>query len=130
VIRQPLQLQGDTPQRVGAGGRFGPGQRLNRLRVGECVRDRRVAGGGLDHVHRTLVRAGNERPLDAPVLIAEGDLEVEDALAVALEPEVSGLDDAGVHGADRHLVDFVAFDAEEVGHARQRAGEDGMTGAP
>ena len=47
-----------------------------------------------------------------------------------MEAEVSELDDAGVHGADRHLVDFVALDAEEVGHPGQRTREDGMTGAP
>ena len=40
-----------------------------------------------------------QRPLDAAVLVAERDLEVEHLLAVALEAEVAGLDDAGVDGA-------------------------------
>jgi hypothetical protein len=54
------------------------------------------------------------------VLIAERDLEVEDLLAVALEAEVAGLDDAGVDRADGDLVDLLAFHAEEVGHAGNR----------
>ena len=42
---------------------------------------------------RRPVGPAEERPLDAAVLEAEGDLEVEDALAVALEAEVPRLDD-------------------------------------
>ena len=34
---------------------------------------------------------------------------------MALETEVPRLDDTGVNGTDRHLVDLLAFDAEEVG---------------
>ncbi len=78
--------------------------------------DRRVAGGGLDVGQRPLVRPAHERALDAAMLIAERDLEVKDLLAVALEPEVPGLDDAGVDRTDGHLVHLVALDPEEVGH--------------
>ena len=42
---------------------------------------------------------------------------MEDLLAVALEAEVPRLDDAGVDRTDRDLVDLLAFDAVEVGHA-------------
>jgi hypothetical protein len=42
------------------------------------------------------------------MLVPEGDLEVQDRLALALEPEVAGFDDARVHGTDRDLVDRVA----------------------
>jgi hypothetical protein len=55
--------------------------------------------------------------LDAAVLVAERDLELEDVLAVALEAEVAGLDDAGVHRPDRDLVDRLALDAAELAHA-------------
>ena len=72
-----------------------------------------------------LVRAADERPLDAAVLIAERDLQVEDLLAVALEAEVPRLDDAGVDRADRHLVDLLAFDAVEVGDADDRRSSGG-----
>ena len=64
------------------------------------------------------VRATRERALDAAVLVAERDLEVEDLLAVALEAEVARLDDAGVDRADRDLVHLLALDREERVHAR------------
>ena len=47
------------------------------------------------------------------VLVAEDDLEGEDVLAVALEAEVTRLDDAGVHRPHRDLVDLLALHAEE-----------------
>ncbi len=80
--------------------------------------DRRVAGERLGVVDRTRRRPAAQGLLDAAVLVAERDLEVEDLLAVALEAEVSGLDDAGVDRADRDLVDLVALDAVEVAHRR------------
>ena len=64
-----------------------------------------------------LVGTTDERALHAAVLIAKGDLQVEDVLAVALEAEVSRLDDAGVDGTDGDLVDLVPLDAVEVHHA-------------
>ena len=82
----------------------------------------RVARDRLDVVDGPLVRAADERPLDAAVLVAERDLEVEDLLAVALEAEVPRLDDAGVDRADRDLVDLLALDAVEVGDADGGAG--------
>ena len=86
-------------------------------------------------------RAADQGPLDAAVLVAQRDLQVEDVLAVALEAEVARLDDAGVDRPDGDLVDLLALDPEEVGHARQdrvarprdprrpgRAGTSGGTG--
>ena len=66
------------------------------------------------------MRAAEHRPLDPPVLIAERDLEVEDVLAVTLKAKVTGLDHAGVHGPDGHLVHLVALDAIEVRHSDLR----------
>ena len=45
---------------------------------------------------------------------------MEDLLAVALEAEVPGLDDAGVDRADRDLVDLLALDPVEVRDADDR----------
>ena len=42
-------------------------------------------------------------------------------LAGALEAEMPGLDDPGVHRAHRHLVDLAALDLEELAHRRARA---------
>jgi len=71
-------------------------------------------------VKRAFARATREHPPDAPVLIAEGDLQVIDRLAVALEAEMARFDDAGVHGTDGHLVNLLAGDLEEVRHAARR----------
>ncbi len=90
-----------------------------RLRVGRRVADRRVAGERLDPGGGLPVGTAEERLLDAAVLEAEGDLEVEDALAVALEAEVPRLDDARVDRADGDLVDLVPLDAEEVADGGQ-----------
>ena len=71
-------------------------------------------------VERSFVRPADEGPLDAAMLIAERDLQVEDLLAMALEAEMPGLDDPGVNRADRDLMNFLAFDSKEVGDADQR----------
>ena len=41
---------------------------------------------------------------------------MQHAFAVTLEAEMSRLDHARVYRADGHLVDFVPFDAEKIGH--------------
>ena len=113
-----------TPRTTSArGGSDAAGERLERLAVGGRVGDRGVAGGGLHEVDGARRRAAGERPLDPAVLVAERDLEVEHVLAVALEAEVAGLDDAGVDRPDRHLVDLVAVDAVEVGDPDRTARE-------
>src|SRR5262245_56098846 len=47
------------------------------------------------------------------MLVAERNLQMEDGLAVALKPEVAGLDDASVNGSDRDFMDLFARDCEE-----------------
>ena len=64
----------------------------------------------------------SEGPLDAAMLIAERDLEVKDLFAVALEPEVPGLDHAGVDRTDGHLVHLVPLDPEEIRHPGKDCG--------
>ncbi len=53
------------------------------------------------------------------MLEAQGDLEVEDLFAVALEAEMARLDDARVDRSHGHFVDFFAFDAVEIPDGRQ-----------
>ena len=58
------------------------------------------------------VGAGHQ-PLDALVDVAEPLLEPHDGLAVGGEAEMPGLDDAGMHRADRDLVQALALGRQE-----------------
>ena len=51
-----------------------------------------------------LNRASNHEALDPSVHIAEPFLQADDRLAAGSEAEMAGLDNAGVHGSDRDLV--------------------------
>ena len=90
MVGQPFQLEGDATQRLGADGDLAAGQGLDRLAVGRGVADRGVARHRLHQVDRPLVRAADQGPLDAAMLVAERDLQVKDLLAVALEAEMPG----------------------------------------
>src|SRR5258708_28980405 len=68
-------------------------------------------------MNAALVRSAEERCLHAAVLITERDRQGNHLLAVPLEAEVSRLDHARVHGADRDLMHFLTFDAIKVGHS-------------
>src|SRR6266511_4954015 len=48
------------------------------------------------------------------MLVAQHDLQEEDLLAVSLKPEMAGLDDAGMHRADRDLVHLMPGNLEEI----------------
>ena len=50
---------------------------------------------------------------DTAVLVSEHNFEVKYFFAVALEAEMTGLDDAGVHRPHRHFMNFVAIDPIE-----------------
>ena len=123
MVRKPLQFQRDTAQGLCARRRVAIRQRLERLAVGRRVADRRVARQRSHVKDRARSRAADQRALDAAMLVAERDFEVEDLLAVALEPEMAGLDDARVDRADRDLMDLLAADLEKFGDARAAARE-------
>ena len=120
MVGQALQLQGDAPQapaRARGAGTAGqglqrPGSRRWRGRWW-CRRRGSPRGAWLRGCG-----PAEHGLLDAAVLVAQGDLQVEHLLAVALEAEVARLDDPGVDRADRHLVDLLALDPVEVDHAR------------
>src|SRR5207253_6881514 len=82
--------------------------------------DGRVACQGFDEVDGPCVRSAHECTLNPAMLIAKGNFQVEDVLAVALETKMSRLNDAGVHRPHCYLVDFFPFNAVEVRHANDR----------
>ncbi len=103
VVVEALQLEQHDPQRRRARRHLDAGQPLDRVAVGERVTDRRVAGNRLGEEQPVSPRQPLEALLDSLVNVEEPELQIQHRLAGHAKPEVSGLDDARVHRADRHL---------------------------
>ena len=88
-------------------------------RVGDGAVARDAAGEPAPPRSRS---APAHQPLDALVHVAEPLLEAHHGLAVGGEAEMAGLDDAGVHRADRDLVQALALDRQERVGRRRAAG--------
>src|SRR5439155_20440164 len=73
-----------------------------------------VAGDRLREMDASLVGPAAHRLFDAAVLVAEHDFQMEDALAVTVEAKMPGLDDPGMHRANRDLMYFGPGDLEEI----------------
>ena len=114
VVGQAFEFERDGPQPLRAQRRLGPGEGFHDGRVGGGVGDGRVAGHGFHLAHRRAVRAAGERLLDAAMLVAERDFQVQHFFARALEAEMARLDDAGMDRADGDFVNLAAVHAEEL----------------
>src|SRR6185437_13315729 len=73
-----------------------------------------IAGNGFGNGD-TLQRffPAHEQRLDAPVLIAQLDIQVKDLLAIADKPEMPRLDDARMDRPDAHLMQLFTVDTVE-----------------
>ena len=120
MVRQTLQFERDRPQPLRAQRRLAAGQSLQHRRMRGGVGDGGVTGHGLHLAHRRAVRSTGQRGLDAAMLIAQGDLEVQHFLAGALESEVSRLDDAGMHRPHGHFMHLRTLDAEKLAIRRRQ----------
>ena len=60
-----------------------------------------------------IERGAAHQGLDALVHVPEPLLQPHHMLAVGGKSEMTRLDNAGMHGADRYLVQALAFDGEE-----------------
>ncbi len=93
---------------------LGAGSETECVLAGKGVRDavRDCAGGaGARRVGEpVLERLPFRRALETAVLVEEPRVEVQDALADDVEPEVTGLDDPGVDRPDGDLVGIAAAD--------------------
>ena len=58
--------------------------------------------------------APDHEPLDALVGISQPLLQPDHGLAAGGKPEMPGLDNSGMHGTDRDLVQAVAFRRQEA----------------
>src|SRR5204863_2390410 len=84
------------------------------LAVSRRVTGRRVTGNRLGEIQAAPVGPAAQRPFDAAMLVAKRDFEMDHPLAMAVEAEMPGLNDTGMHRADRHLVDLRTGDREEL----------------
>src|SRR5438128_22536 len=121
MIGDPLELDPEGAQRVAARRTFRAGKPFEELAIGRRVTGRGVAGNCLRKIQAAPVRSAAQCPFDAAVLVAERDLQMDHPLAMAVEAEMAGLDDPGMHRTDRNLVDLGAGDREELSLADRRA---------
>ena len=91
-------------QEDGARRRLETERRLDGAGEGDGVGDGAVARDAAGELRRLVQRGAEHQAVDALVHVAQPLFQAHDGLAVAAEAEVAGLDDAGVHGADRDLV--------------------------
>ena len=115
VVVQPLQLEEHRPQVAGASRHLDARQPFDGVRIGQGVPDRGVAGDRLGQEQAVAPRELLEALLDALVDVEEPELQVQHRFSGHPEAEVPRLDDAGMHGPDRHLEHpFAKHRAERV----------------
>ena len=100
-----FEFERHGPLALHLGHAFASRELLDGLDEGRGVRHGAVSGHRLGQAHlpQAVVRR-LEGVLDAPVLVSQRDLEVQDPLAVADEAEGARFDDARMDRADVHLV--------------------------
>ena len=86
---------------------FGRGERLERLGQAQAVADGRIAGDALGQDRQPLGIGLEQQRLDPPVLVSQLNLQMQHALADAVEAEMPGLDHAGMHRSHGHLVNLL-----------------------
>jgi hypothetical protein len=114
MISKTLQLQRNSPERLRARRFLATGQGFQCAAVGIGVGDSRVTRESLGVVDRSFVRTASHRFLNAAMLKAEGNFQVENLFAVALKPEVPRFYDASMDRADCDLMHLVTLYAIEV----------------
>ena len=117
MVGNPLQLQGQAAEELAAGGDARCAEGFDGAAVRGGMPGGAVAGKRLRVVDRAPIGAAQHRPLHAAMLVAQGDFQMVDRLAVTLEAKMAGLDDAGMDRTDRHFMDLLARHLEEVGDA-------------
>ena len=114
MVRKTLQLGHDAAQHLGPRRNI-PAQRLfHGLRERETIGDRAISGDPRGDFGRLIDRSACAERLYALVHIAEPLFEADDCLPVGSKPEMARLDNAGVNGAHRNLMQAHAFDGQEA----------------
>ncbi len=113
VVGDPLELGHQRTQPDRARRRLDRQGRLGRPRERVGVGDRAVARGAPGELGRALQGRPGDQALDALVDIAQALLQADHGLAACGEAKMAGLDDAGMHRADRDLVQALALGRQE-----------------
>ena len=113
MVRKALKLRHDSPQEDRARGRLPAERSFDSPRESEAVSNGAVSGDARSDLARAAKRGSRAERLHALMDIAEPFFETRDRLAIGREPEMAGLDDARMHGANRDLVQAVALDGQE-----------------
>ena len=119
MVGQPLQLRHQRAQIGRARRHFDLQGGFGGQREGIGIGDRAVAGAAAGKLGGAFEGSARHQALDALVHIAEALLQAHHVLAIGGEAEVARLDDAGMHGTDRDLVQALAFHRQE--RIRRRA---------
>src|SRR5262249_23800330 len=114
------QLERNSAEHIRSNRRRSAGKRFDYLAIGGRVANGCITGHRFHRVDGAFVRPAGDRSLGTAVLIAQGDLQVEDLFTVALKTKIAWFDDAGVNGTYRDFVDFVPFNAVEIRDASDR----------
>ena len=113
VVVEPFQLQQGDPNVPRATRRLRVGRGLNRLAVRKRVADARVARDPLGQFHTGGRQPVFEQLLRPLMREVQARFHVDDRLAHHAEPEMPGLDHAGVYRSDRDFVHALAADRLE-----------------
>ncbi|GCC48124.1 hypothetical protein chiPu_0032198, partial [Chiloscyllium punctatum] len=113
MVGQPLELGHQRAQQHRARRHRNLLRGLDGLRERQCIGNRAVAGHPAGQPRGLLDGASRHQPFDPLMGVAEPLLEANHGLAAGGEAEMSGFDDAGMHGADRNLVQAVTFGRKE-----------------
>ena len=116
MVGQPLEFERDGPEPLGPQRGFGAGQGFQSGGISRGMGNGGIARDGLHLIDRGAMGAPREGLLDAAVLVAQRDFQMEHLLASALKPEMPRLDNARMHRTDGHFVDLAAVHAKEIAH--------------
>ena len=114
MVGKPLELREHRAQPDRAirhakfQGRFGRPRK--RISIGDGA----VAGHASGELDGPLEIGSDHQPLDTLVGVSEPLFQPDHGLAACRKPEMPGLDDSGVHGTDRDLMQAIAFRGEEA----------------
>ena len=127
MVGKPLEFREQRPQPDRAIGHDKLQRRLGGLRKRIGIGDRAVARYASGELDGPLETGSGHQPLDALVGVSQPLFQPDHGLPAGGKPEMPGLDDSGMHGTDRDLVQAVAFRRQEAIGRRFRQGVDAIS---